>query len=427
MMAGGVLFSTLHVVDMFFVGKLGPSAIASVGMGGSVMFLLGTLFMGLATGTTALISRAFGAGERDNANHFAMQSLTLALFGSAVLSAVGYFCSPALLRFLGAEGIVLEEGIAYLRINFLGAYFMYSVFVIGSILNGAGDAVTPFLVMSLASLVNIFLDYVLIFGHYGFPALGVRGSALATVLARVLACLAGLGLLFGGVLRIHPTFRGFYLDFYTMWRIIRIGVFSSVQMLLRSTMNLIFIKIVALFGMPAVAAYTIGLRLRGIGLLPGFGMANAAATMVGQNLGARKPDRSERSALAAVGFACAIMTTVALAFMAFAPSLVAIFTDDPEVMRSGVRFLRVSSIGLITASIGIVLGRSLNGAGDTLSPMIITFIGLWCIQIPLAWLLSQTLKMGEMGIWYAWVFASLIQAVMCAMWFGAGKWKTKKI
>ena len=444
MIGSSILHSIQSLVDMFFVGRLGPKALAAVGMSGTVIMVLITVFMGINISTAAMISRAVGAGDRKRASHVAGQSLLLTAIFSLVIGVVGYAGAPHILRVLGAEGSVIELGTGYLHIIFLGIFFLCAAFVGSGIFHASGDAVTPLMLGVLATVCNIILNPILIFGYLGFPAMGVRGSAVATVIARAVAFGAGIAILMRGRLPVWLHLKDLSPNPRTMWRVLAIGVPSSLQMSVRTLMNLALMTIVAKFGTLVVAAYAVGLRIRMIGLLPLFGFAGSAATMVGQNLGADRADRSQKSAYVAGGLSLVSAACVALVLILFAPRLIALFNDTPAVVAAGSRFLRVTSVGLLTAAISIVLSRAMNGAGDTVSPLIITLVAWWGFQIPAAvylsgvgeiWglpipgrdLFASVAAHSEAGVWYAMVSASVLQAILTIAWFSTGRWKHKKV
>ena len=444
MIGSSILHSIQSLVDMFFVGKLGSGALAAVGMSGTAIMLLITVFIGINISTAAMVSRAIGAGNDARASHVASQSLLLTLIFSVLVGVAGYAGSPYILKALGAEKAVIEQGTGYLHIVFLGIFFLCAAFVISGIFHGVGDAVTPLILGVVATVCNIILNPLFIFGYWGFPAMGVRGSAVATVIARVIAFAVGIIILLRGRRRVRLSLRDSSPNFRTMWTILAIGIPASLQMSVRTLMMLALMTIVAKFGTLIVAAYTVGLRIRMIGLFPLFGFAGSGAIMVGQNLGARRSDRSQRGAYIATGMAFAAASFAALIFFVFAPELIAVFNHAKTVIAAGSSFLRVTAVGLLTASIAIVLGRAMNGAGDTVSPLIITLVSLWGFQIPAAVYLSGVREMwgfripwthvfdsvatnSETGIWYAMVAASVLQAVLTAAWFSTGRWKHKKL
>ena len=444
MIASHVIQSIQSMVDLYFVGRLGPEAIAAVGMGGTVSMVMATVFMGIHTSTVAMVSRAVGAKDEARASQVAGQAMVLTAVFSVLVTAAGYAASPFLLRLLGAQGEVAQLGTEYLRIIFLGMFFMCAAFVIGGILQAAGDAVTPFLLSVLVTVCNVILTPILIFGHLGFPEMGVSGSAMATVVARTVSFGVWVVALAFGRLRIRMALADLKPRLDTIWQMTLIAIPSSLQMTIRSAMNIVLMTIVAQFGTLVVAAYSIGMRIQMLGLFPIFGFAAAAATMVGQNLGAGRPERAQKSVYVAtvVSFLCTAVAV--LAFVFFASQLTALFNDDAGVVAVGASFLRITAIGICAASVGIVFGRGLNGAGDTISPLIITLIALWGFQIPAAIYFSGVREIygitipgwqwfdsiathNERGIWYAMIASSTLQSAMNVAWFMTGRWKKRKV
>lgn len=427
MMFGNILQTAFNIVDMIWVGRLGSSAIAAVAMSGSILMIIMTMIIGIATGTAAMVSRFIGAKDNERANDVAMQSLILSAVASSLLAIVGFGLAEEMLKLLGAKPEVVLLGTGYLRILLVGGVVMFLLFLAGAILRGAGDALTPMIILGVATVVNGILDPLMIFGHGGFPRMGVNGAALATVLARGVGVVIAFCVLFRGSSHIHLRLRNLKVNFNLIWRITKIGIPSSVQMSLRSLMGVILMAIVARYGTYAVAAYGVGLRIMMLVFMPAFGLAAAAATLVGQNLGAQKEERAHYSAWAATRFTMLIMGAVGILFFLFAGNLIRVFNASPQVVEIGTRYLKITSFGYLFSALGVVLGRALNGAGDTVSPMVITFISLWCLQIPLALILPGSFRLGVSGVWWAALAASIIHGIMMAGWFQRGGWKLKVI
>ena len=422
---GNMLQNTFNIVDMIFVGKLGPAAIAAVGMSGVIMGTLYVAIFGIYMGTTAMVARFIGAKEKTKAENVAMQSVILGLFCYVFILIAGYTLAGPMLKCLGASEEVLTHGVGYIRVMFIGSIMMILSFILGSALRAAGDALTPMVILAISTVLNICLDPLLIFGLWGLPELGVAGSAVATVIARAIGVFILLWLFLNDKAIIRLRIANAKIDLPLMGRIMRIGVFASIQGILRNVSGLILTRIVATYGTFAVAAYVIGMRLQFIVLMPGFGLATAVATLVGQNLGAKKPERAARTAWITVGIGAGIMAFMGLIYIIFARDIISIFNDHPEVLKTGVVYLRIlaSTFGII--AFGIILGRALNGAGDTVSPMIITAIGLLGFRIGLSLILTQSL--GLMGIWIGIASSSVIQGLMVTAWFSTGRWKLKKV
>ncbi|MFC1632125.1 MATE family efflux transporter [Candidatus Omnitrophota bacterium] len=426
MMLGNILHTAFNVIDMIWVGRLGAEAIAAVGMAGVVIMVVITLIIGVATGTQSLVSRYIGAKDFNRAENVAMQALIVGVAASIILAAIGgYFAGP-ILKALGARQEILTQGKEYLQIILSGSLVMVYLFLISSIFRAAGDTLTPMLLMVGATVLNIILDPLMIFG-IGFPPMGVRGAALATVLSRGIAAIFGVYILFQGHSWIQVKVSELRLDLKTAFRIIKIGFPNSIQMALRSIVGLVLMAIVARYGSYAIAAYGIGLRVFSVVLMPGFALATSAATLVGQNLGAGQFIRAKTSAWRAAGFNALLMGAVGLLFFIFSTRLISIFNLHPEVIRMGSEYLRVTSCGYVFIAQGLVLGRSLMGAGDTVSPMLIAVVALLGVQIPLAFLLPRYLHIGLAGVWWAILISSVLQGTLTAFWFNKGSWQLKKI
>ncbi len=425
MMLGNILQTGFNVVDMIWVGRLGPEAIASVAMSGVVLMVIITLVIGVSTGTQSLIARFIGAKNQANAENVAMQSLIIGAFLSMILAAVGLIFARPILHVLGAKTTILEMGTDYLKIILSGGLMMIYLFLVTAIFHAAGDAFTPMLIMVGATILNIILDPLMIFG-IGFPRMGVAGAALATVVSRGLAALVGIYILFQGYSRVRVHLARLRLDLRTMAKIVKIGFPNSIQMALRSVAGLVLMAIVARYGNYAIAAYGIGLRVFSVVLMPGFALATSAATLVSQNLGARKLFRAKVCARQAAGFNTLLMGLAGVLFFIFSPNLISVFNTNPNVIKLGSEYLKITSLSYIFVAQGLVLGRSLMGAGDTISPMLISVFALLGIQIPLAIILPNHLHLGITGVWWAILISSVLQGVLTNFWFNLGRWKLKK-
>ncbi|MDD3604985.1 MAG: MATE family efflux transporter, partial [Kiritimatiellae bacterium] len=427
MLAGAVLQNVQSLIDLFWVGRLGSRAVAAVAMSGTILMVLFPMLMGLSTGTIALVSRSVGAGRPEDAAAAAGQSLMLAVVLGGITAACGWLFSPHLFRLLGAEPELIHDGSIYLRICLIGSFTVFILFIGNAALQGAGDAVTPMCIMAVSNVVNIILDPLLIFGPGPFPCLGIRGAASATVISQAAAAGLSLYILFTGKTHLRIHLKQWIPRAELSWRILRIGLPGSGQMLSRSLMSAVLMRIVASCGTAAVAAYGVGMRFHMIALMPAFALGGAAATMGGQNLGAGKPARARRAAWAAVGLDMVFMTGIAAVLMIFAPALIRFFNSEPDVVRTGTDYLRIVSPSYIFAALGIVFGRALNGAGDSMSPMIITVATLWGLQVPLAVMLSRIWEPATSGIWWAIVAAIIFQGLLAAWWFERGTWSRKTV
>ncbi len=425
MLVANLLQNAFNVVDMIFVGRLGPSAVAAVGMCGIIMGFLFVIIMGIAMGTVAMVSRYVGADDRAEAENVAVQSFFLGLIFYFVIAIIVYPLSRPMLGILGAADDVIEHGVTYLRIMFFGSFTMILGFILNSTMRAAGDAATPMKILAASTLINIALDPLLIFGIWFFPKLGVAGSALATVIARGIGLMVILGLLLRGTSVIRLNLKGAKVEFPIMLRVMKIGIFASLQGIIRNFTGMVLTRLVAVNGTFAVAAYVVGLRLQMIVLMPGFALGNALSTLVGQNIGAGKPDRAEKTSWITVAFGAGIMTLLGIIYIIFPVSVIRIFNDHPEVISIGRKLVRIIGGSFGFVGLAIILGRAINGAGDTLSPMIITIIGLLVLRLGLSALFSW--KIGIVGIWFGIAVSSVIQGLMITFWFNKGRWKLKEI
>ena len=423
MMAAAALQDAFALVDMFFVGKLGPAAVAAVGAGGVVLGIVYMLAMGVVTGATALVSHAVGGGRRTQAEQVAGQSLLVILVLTVIVAALGVPFSESMLRAMGADEPVIAAGTPYLQISTGGAFAMFLSVVFSALLRGAGDAITPLWIIGIANLVNIVLDPIFIFG-WGMPALGVAGSAWATLIARCLAAGMMAWVFFvRGHEHFHLKLRDLKPRLHTITHLFKIGIFGSGRMLMINLSALALFGIVSDFGTAALAAYTIGLRLRGAVMMPGMGFGNAAATLVGQNLGAGREDRAARGVWITTGMYVVFTIVMSLVFWFLAGPLVRFFNDDPQVVTHGTTLLKWLSLGLAFMSLSMVLGRAMSGAGDTLWPMLVTAITMLALRIPMSWGLARAMD-SVTGVWIGLSLSNVIQGGMFVVVFQWGRWKT---
>ncbi|MHC1624779.1 MAG: MATE family efflux transporter [Methermicoccaceae archaeon] len=425
MIIGNVLEVAFEMFDLFFVGKLGPEAIAAVSLAGSVMFVIIAGVVGISVGTTAMISRFIGAEDREGATRVANQSLILGLIVSLIITAFGLLGSEPLLRLIGAEGDVLTLAMDYITVLFVGMVTMILFYLANGIMQGAGDARTPLKLLATSNTINIVLDPLLIFGVGPFPEWGIVGAASASVIARGSCMLGALYLLASGATFVDITPRKMRLELDIVKKILRIGIPSSTSLLIRSSASLVFISIVAIHGTFAIATYGIGLRLDSVLLMPMFGIASATATLVGQNLGANEPMRAERTALFASHLSCLMAGVVAILFIIFAPQIISVFTKSEDVIAIGTLYLRIVSLSYLFVAYGSVLSMALNGAGDTMPPLIITVVSLYGCQVPLALVLPHFMGVG--GLWTSIAIGSITYALIIYVVFKRGKWKQRKI
>ena len=421
-----ILHDLFNIVDMIFVGRLGSEALAAVALSGNLLRLVGVLAMGISTGTVIMISQSIGAKERARGEHIAMQALILSVVFSLGIGCLGYPLAEPGLRLLGADEEVVRLGVPYLRVMVLGLLFTRFLFMtLNSIFRGAGDTITPMIVLIVSSVLNIILDPLLIFGLWKFPRLGVVGSAYATLIGSAVGVVILLYLCFrgGGVISLRHVERRVNLS--TMGALMNLGIFNAMQAVLRHASRLGFIRVVAIYGTDAVAAYAICMRLRILMMHPGFGFASAVSPMVGQNLGANRIDRAEKSVSIGNRLAIIVMGLLGLLCFCFPGWFIGWFTDQKAVIDIGSVYLRFLTATFGFMALAIVFGRALNGAGDTFSPMTIT--GIAQIGVGLILVLSLSQLMGMVGIWIGIALANVVQGIIMWYWFRQGKWKTKKL
>lgn len=419
--------SLFGVVDVFFVGKIGADAVAAVGMTDSLMVLVYAIGMGLSMAATAVVARRIGEQNPEAASVAAFQALALCFLVSIPIGIVGVLYAPELMALMGASESVIEVGSTYCAILIGTNILILLLFLINAIFRGAGDAVMAMRVLWLANLINIFLDPALIFGWGPFPELGVTGAAIATSIGRGIGVLYQIYLLIRGNGRIRLLLDKLRIDTQIMRNMINISIPGIIQYSIGTASWLLIFRIVASFGSDAMAGYTIGVRIFIFALLPSWGMGNAAATLVGQNLGAQKPDRAERSVWITAFSNMVFLGLVGLLMYIYADPLIRIFSDDPAVIAVGIDCLRIVSLTYVFFAYGMVTVQAFNGAGDTQTPTWINLISYWVLQIPLAYLLSMTLDWGVNGSFWAIAIAQGALAIISVLWFRRGTWKMQRV
>ena len=419
-----LLQDLFNIVDMIFVGRLGPGALVAVAVSGNLLRLVSILAHGISTGTIILVSQFIGARKRRESEDIAMQSLMLNVVCALGIGVLGYPLAEFGLWLMGVEPEVIPLGVPYLRVMLLGGVVMFLSRTLTAIFRGAGDAMTPMVVLIFSSVVNIVLDPLLIFGIWGFPRLGVVGSAYATVIGRGLAVGVLLYLCFRGYSVISLRHVQRRPDFSAWGQIMRLGIFTSMQALLRHGSRVLFIRVVAVFGTNPVAAYAICMRLRSLVMHFGTAFSNATAPMVGQNIGANRIDRAEKSAHLGSILAAAVVTFISIFLFTIPQFFVGWFTNDPAVIEIGSVYLRYLAATFAFMVVASVLGRALNGAGDTKSPMTITGLSQFGVGLILVILLSQLI--GLTGIWWGIAVSNVVQCLLIGYWFKRGNWKMRK-
>lgn len=418
-----VMESTFAVVDIFFVGKLGASAVATVGLSETFLFLLFSVAMGLATAVTAIIARRIGEKKEEDASKSAIQSIFLGILASIPFAILGIFYSKDLLRLMGGDAWSLEHGYRYTQWILGTNTIIVLLFIINAIFRGAGDAAIAMRVLWVANTVNIVLDPILIFGWGPIPAFGIEGAAIATTIGRGIGVLIQLWSLLNAGKHIKVKLSEISLDVSIISHILQTSLGGIGQMLIGMTSWIFLMRILANISSEAVAGATITLRIMMFTLMPAWGFSNAAATLVGQNLGAGNPDRAEATVWKIGFYNMLFLLCVAVTYFTFNESLMKIFTDDSRVIAIGSEWLRILSYSYIVYGWWMVSTQAFNGAGDTKTPTLINLVFFWCIQIPLSYFLAISNGWQHSGVFWG-VFISETSVGLFTLWlFKRGSWK----
>ncbi len=422
-----IMESVFVIVDIFFVSKLGSEAVATVGLTESLITIVYAISLGLATATTSMVSRRIGEKNPDKASQTAFQAIVTGSIVSVIIAIPGVLFAKDLLDIMGASPMIVNEMSGYAKIMLGGNIVIMMLFIINAIFRSAGDAAIAMRVLWVGNIINIILDPCLIFGLGPFPELGIRGAAVATTTGRGIAVIYQLYLLFFGRKRIQLSVKHFGISLKIIARLIKISLGSIGQNLIGTSSWIALVRIISVFGSEVVAGYTIAIRIINFVLLPSWGISNAASTLVGQNLGAGKPDRAERSVMITGWVNMILLGIVGIIFVAFPVPFIRLFIGDTEVLRTGAACLRIISIGFIGYGFGMVLANSFNGAGDTTTPLKINIFAYWLIEIPLAYIFAITSGMNENGVYLAIVIAETIMTLTAFLVFRRGKWKLKEV
>ncbi len=422
-----IMESVFVIVDIYFVSKLGADAVATVGITESMVTIIYAIAIGLGTATTSMVSRRIGEKNADSASRAAFQAILTGLAVSVMIGIPGTVYSEKLLGMMGASKGIIENMSGYTRIMLGGNIVIMMLFIINAIFRSAGDAAVAMKVLWIGNIINIILDPCLIFGLGPFPHLGVTGAAIATNIGRGTAVLVQFYLLFFGRKRIQLSFKHLEVDFKIMLKLLKLSFGSIGQNLIGTTSWIALVRIISIFGSEVVAGYTIAIRIVGFTLLPSWGISNASSTLVGQNLGAKKPDRAERAVWVTGWINMILLGAIGLIFVLFPESFIRLFINNENVIKSGVLGLRIISIGYIAYGLGMVLVNSFNGAGDTSTPLKINIFAFWLVEIPLAWLLAIKAGFKEEGVFIAIVVAESLMTLIAWLVFRRGKWKLKEV
>ena len=422
-----VLESLFAVVDVFWVGRLGADAVATVGLTESLLSLVFAIGLGLSLSTTAMVARRIGEKDPQGAAVAGVQAIVLGLTTSLLIGLPCLIYAPRLLQLMGASPQVIEVGSGYARIALGGSGAILMLFLNNAIFRGAGDAAIAMRLLWVSNVINLILDPCLIFGLGPFPKLGVTGAALATFTGRSIGVLYQFYRLLRGSERIRILTRQLRVNMGVLLRLLRVSLTGIMQFAIAHTSWIGLVRIVSIFGSAALAGYTIAIRIVIFLILPSWGLSNAAATLVGQNLGAKRPDRAETSVWRTGFYNMLFLGVVGLFFVFFATPVVRLFTSDPAVVPLASTCLRIISYGNIGYAYGMVMLQAFNGAGDTVTPTIVNLFGFWLLEIPLAYVLALPLRMRSNGVFYSIVAAEGDIALAGILLFRRGYWKRQKI
>ncbi len=422
-----IMESVFAVADIFFVSRLGADAVATVGITESIMTLVYALSIGLAMATTAMVSRRIGEQKPKEAATTAFQAIITGLSISVIIAIPGYIFAEDILRLMGASGKMVTELSGYTKIMFAGNAVIMLLFIINAIFRSAGDAAIAMRVLWIANILNIILDPCLIFGIGPFPELGIKGAAIATNIGRGTAVVYQLFILFNGKRRIKLSWREVQVRFDLIYRLIKISLGGIGQNIIATSSWIGLMRIVSIYGSEVLAAYTIAIRIIIFSLLPSWGISNAAATLVGQNLGAKQPERAERSIWITGRVNMILMGFISIFFITMPEFFIQLFIQDAKVVEVGGVCLRILSYGFLAYGLGMVLINSLNGAGDTKTPTLINFLSFWMIEIPLAYFLAIIAGFEENGVFISVVIAEIFMVSIAYYFVKRGKWKLKQV
>lgn len=419
--------SVFAVADIFFVSKLGDDAVATVGITESITTIVYAIGFGLSMATTALVARRIGEKKPEEAAKISFQAIATGAFASIFIAIIGIFYSRDLLALMGANENIINEMSGYTTIILGSNIIIMLLFINNAIFRSAGDAALSMRVLIIANCLNIVLDPLLIFGLGPIPAMGVEGAAIATSIGRGLAVVYQFVMLAKGSGKIHLRREHIRIKLDTIKKLINLSIGGIGQNIIATSSWIGLMRIMAEFGSAAIAGYTIAIRILIFILLPSWGLSNAAATLVGQNLGAEQPDRAEQSVWKAGKINVVFLGVIGIVFFLFPGFFIELFTKEQAIVGNGAHALQIISLGFIFYGLGMVLLNSINGAGDTKTPTLLNFISFWLIEIPIAYLLAIQFGWNQKGVFYSIIIAEMCLTLIAFAWFKQGKWKLKKV
>ncbi|MDO5969549.1 MATE family efflux transporter [Flavivirga aquimarina] len=419
--------SIFALVDILYVSQVSVNAVATIGLTESVITLVYAVAIGLSMAATAIVARRVGEKDLKGASNAAVQVIFLGVFVAAIISVIGILYPKEILGLMGGEPDLIAEGYGYTQVLLGGNITIMLLFLINAIFRGAGDASVAMWTLILSNGLNIILDPMFIFGFGPIPAFGVEGAAIATTIGRGTAVIFQLAILFFGYSKIKVGVKDLVLRVGVMFNLIKVSLGGIGQFLIGTSSWVFLMRIMSEFGSEVLAGYTIAIRVMMFTLMPAWGMSNAAATLVGQNLGAQEPGRAELSVWKTGKYSAIFMGMVSVIYLVFAPQIIVLFNSTPDVVKYGSLCLRVIAAGYIFYGYGMVVINAFNGAGDTKTPTYINFVCFWLLQLPFAYIMAITLDFGPAGVFWAITLAEILIAVVAIIWFKKGHWKTVKV
>ena len=419
--------SIFVLVDIAFVSMVSVNAVATIGLTESVITLVYAVAIGLSMAATAVVARRTGEKDRKGANEAAVQVIILGCITAVIVGIIGVLFPKEILSLMGGEPDLIQEGYKYTQILIGGNITIFLLFLINAVFRGAGDASVAMWVLLIANVLNIILDPIFIFGLGPIKAYGVEGAAIATTIGRGTAVIIQLFILFYGWSKIKITIRDIVFRSKVMINIIKVSLGGIGQFLIGTSSWVFLMRIMAEFGSEALAGYVIAIRVMMFTLMSSWGMSNAAATLVGQNLGAGNPDRAEKSVWLTSKYNACFMLMVSLIYLFFAKDVIGLFKTEPDVIYYGALALQIVASGYVLYAYGMVVTQAFNGAGDTKTPTIINFFCFWLFQIPFAYLTALIFNFGPVGVFLSITLAEILIAIIAIAWFKRGKWKTMKV
>ena len=419
--------SIFALVDIFFVSKVSTNAVATIGLTESVITLVYALAVGLSMAATAIVARRIGEKDPEGAKRVTIQVIFLGVLVSLIVSVIGIVFPKEILGLMGGEQSLIEEGYRYTQILLGGNFTIVLLFLINAVYRGAGNASMAMWTLILSNGINIILDPIFIFGWGPIPEYGVAGAAIATTIGRGTAVLFQLYILFYGSTRIRLALKDFVVNIRVMINLIRVSLGGIGQFIIGTSSWIFLMRIISEFGSEVLAGYTIAIRVIMFTMMPAWGLSNAAATLVGQNLGANQPERAETSVWKTAKYNAFFMVSVSIIYLLFANTIVGWFSVDPEVLKYGALSLQIVTIAYFLFAYGMTVTMAFNGAGDTRTPTIINFFCFWVFQLPFAYFTALVLDWGPIGVFLAIALAESLIAIIAIIWFKKGKWKMIKV